>query len=507
MNSNTRLIVNTLAQHIRSLVNIVLSLYSTRLVLQALGQSDFGIFSLVGSVVTMMGFITNAMVVATQRHLSFHNGRGNIEEVKRIFSNSLFLHIIIGVSSALVILLLEPLLFDGVLRIDPTRTNEAIVVYVLMTFNLCITFIATPYKALFIAKENIVYISIIEVVDGVLKLLCAIWLLHWHHDRLIAYAYIMTGIMAFNYFAFSIYAKLHYEESRFIPKWEHLNKHIIYTIFNIAGWTIYMTGCLMGRTNGMAIIFNRFFGTIINTSYGIATQVAGAVRFVALAVTNAMSPQIYKAEGQNNRTRMLSMSEAASKYSYLLMAMAVIPIVFEMDEILHVWLGDVPQYATMLCQYILITALIDQSTTGLTIANLAVGRIRNYSIVINTIKLITVPIVFACLYLGYSIHVSMLFYMAIETVSAMTRLPFLKATAGLSIVHYFKNVFLRLLTPTLTLVVVSWISISMFNFSYRFLFTIAIAVIVSVPVIWYMGLKPSERKTLLEILSVKRLSC
>ena len=178
MDASKRIVVNTLAQHIRSIVNIVLSLYSTRLILQALGQSDYGIYSLVAGVVAMLGFLTNAMVVTTQRQLSFYHGSGNIDTVRRIFSNSLLLHVLLGIILVVVLLAVEPLLFNGFLRIKQERMNTATIVYGLVILSLLITFLTAPYRALFIARENIVYISVVDVLDGLFKLLAAIWLLH-----------------------------------------------------------------------------------------------------------------------------------------------------------------------------------------------------------------------------------------------------------------------------------------------------------------------------------------
>ena len=500
MDSSKRIVINTFAQHIRSILNICLSLYSTRLVLQALGQSDFGIFSLVGGVVAMLGFITNALVVATQRHLSFHHGKGNLNEVRHIFANSLFLHLSIGILLAVLILLIEPLLFNGFLKIESSRINEASIVYRLMVVSLFLTFVAAPYKALFIARENIVYISIIEVADGVLKLLCAIWLLHWQHDRLIAYAFIMTAIMGFNYLAFFMYARTHFPESMFLPARKDINRKTMSVIFNFAGWTIYSMGCIIGRIQGVAIIFNRFFGTTINSSYGIAMQVSGAIHFVAQAVVNAMSPQVFKSEGMGNRQRMLALAETTSKFAYLLMAIAVIPIVFEMDTILGIWLGNVPEQATMLCQMMLLTSLADQSTIGLGIANQAIGQIRNYSLCINTIKVITLPIIFLCLWLGYSILVTMWCYFSIELLCALCRLVFLKYTAHLSVRHFSTSVFLRVIPPTLFLIAGCWIVTTYVDLPYRFLFTITLSVGLCLPIIWFVTLNSSERSVIIKIL-------
>jgi len=165
-----RIVVNTLAQHTRAVINTCLSLYSTRLVLQALGQSDFGIYSLVSGIVVMLAFLTNAMVVTTQRQLSFYHGKGAPLALKSMFSTSLLLHIVIGAVISVVLLVLTPFIFDGFLDIPADRIPTAKGVYYLAILAMLITFLTAPYKALFIAREEIVYISAVEIMDGVLKL-------------------------------------------------------------------------------------------------------------------------------------------------------------------------------------------------------------------------------------------------------------------------------------------------------------------------------------------------
>lgn len=199
MNPQKRIIINTLAQHIRTTLNILMSLFSTRLILSALGNNDFGTFSLIGSTVAMLGFITNAMVVTTQRHLSFSYGKNNIQNTKKVFANSLFIHILTGLILFAALLAVTPLLFNGFLTIESSRIDTVIKVYILMGAILFITFVTSPFRALFIARENIVYISIIDFIDGVLKLCLAIMLLHINADRLITYALMMTGVTIFNF--------------------------------------------------------------------------------------------------------------------------------------------------------------------------------------------------------------------------------------------------------------------------------------------------------------------
>lgn len=488
-----RIVINTLAQHIRSVVNICLSLYSTRLILQALGQSDFGIYSLLAGVVAMLGFITNAMVITTQRQLSFCHGKGDITLVRKMFSNSMFIHIILAVLLVIILIPLKDILFSGFLIIDDSRIDAATTVYFLVILSLIITFLTAPYRALFIARENIVYISVVDVLDGIIKLFAAFWLLSFPHDRLIAYSWMIAGIMALNFLLLSVWALIRFPESMYLPRLRDINRQSMKELTGFAGWTIYSIGCIVGRTQGVAIILNQFFGTLINAAYGIAQQVFGAVQFIAQSVINAISPQLIKAEGAGNREHMLVLAELSSKYAFLLLSIVTIPLLFEMPTVLSLWLGDVPDYAVILCRFILITALCDQITIGLGTANQAIGRIRNYSLTVNTIKLLTLPAFWLTLLLSRSVLWGMWCYLGFEVVCALTRLPFLKLTANLSIRHFLVHVFLKSLPPVLTQVAVCRLLVSMIDSPVRVLITFALSALSGIAAIWLFALEPKER--------------
>ncbi len=494
MRASTRAIVNTLAQHIRSIFNICLSLYSTKLILMALGETDYGIYALISGVVIMLGFITNAMVVTTQRHLSFYHGKGDFDYLHKVFSTSLFLHILIGVVVCGVLFLAKPYLFNGTLRIDIERINVAILTYYLSLLNLFISFVTAPYRALFYARENIVYISIVDMLDGVLKLLFAIWLLYIQADKLIAYSWMMTAITAFNLLAFAIYATHKFSEARLTFAKEDFSGRLVREMTGFASWTIYSTGCIIGRTQGVAVLLNRAFGTVINSAYGIAMQVSGAIQFVASAVLNAMSPQVVKAEGEQNRQRMLELAEATSKYSFLLLSIVIIPLIFEMSRLLELWLGDVPQHCVMFCNFILVSTACDQLTIGLGIANQAIGKIRNYSLVINSIKLFTLPVAWILLSQGFHVVYVMWGYLIIEIICSLARIPFLKYTAGLSIRHFLSHVYGRIVLPTLIGIAVCWIITTVWQGGLRFLVTIPISILVESVFVWGVSLERNERE-------------
>lgn len=496
-----RIVVNTLAQYVRLLFCVVLSLYSTRLVLQALGQSDYGIYSLVGGVIVMLAFITQALVITTQRHLSFARGQGDALHVRRVFSNSLLLHLIIGVLMTVVLLLLEAAVMNHLLVIDAGRLAVACRVYRFMSLSLFATFVTAPYKALFIARENIVFVSLVDVADGVLKLVIAIVLFRVAgDDRLGCYGFLMMLVSFFNYVVLALWGRSRFAECVLVPKRGDVDAAQLRQVMGFAVWTIYSMGCVMGRTQGIAVVLNRFFGTLLNTSYGIALQVFSAVQRVSQAVLNAVSPQLISSEGASERAKMLRLAAATSKYSFLLLALVVIPVVFEMRGILSFWLGEVPPHADTMCCFILLATLCDQTTIGLNTANQAMGRIRNFSLCVNTTKLMTIPLAWLCVrWLGQA-DVVMWCYLLVEALCAALRLPLLRHSAGLAIGRFLRAVLLPALLPLGGMVVVSWAVTTYVTMPLRFLLTFLLAVSVGCMALWATGLSAQEKSMVRKML-------
>lgn len=496
-----RIVVNTLAQHIRSILNTLLSLYSTRLILQALGQYDYGVYMLIAGVVALLGFITSSLVVTTQRQISFLHGKGDMTQIRQMFSNCLLMHICLGVLLAVVLIAIKPLLFNGFLVVEPSRLAVAGHVYLLVILSLFITFLTAPYRALFVARENIVYISVVDVLDGVLKLGAALWLLQCPYDRLIAYAWVVVGIMAFNWIALAGGSKLKFIESMLLPRLKDINKKSMSSIFDFAGWTVYGMGCIAFRNQGAAVLLNQFFGALINTAYGIANQVYGAIVFIGASVVNAMSPQIIKAEGNGERERMLQLATLCGKYTYLLLSLVTIPLIFEMPAVLKLWLGEVPENTVLLCRFILVIPLVDQLTIGLGTANQAIGKIRNYSLLINTTKLITLPAMWIALKCGGGVAIAMWCYFVIELICSIIRLPFLKITAGLSILNYIKSVYIPIVFPTcIQILACIFIISAVGNQPLRFFLTSIVSVASGVAVIWFFTLSADERQRIISMI-------
>lgn len=505
MTDTKRIVLNTLAQHFRSVINTILVLYSTRLVLQALGVEDFGLYSLVGGVIMMLGFVTNAMLVTTQRNLAYSYTKSDNRSTLILFSNCIILHVALAILLAGMLLLIEPYIFvSSVLNILSHRMDAAKTVYEIMILSIVFSILSSPYRGAIFAREKIVYISIIDIVDGILKLLLAIWLTQAQCDRLLCYTWLMCGIIVFNLIAFALYAMKSFSECRALPSFKTFDLKIQKSLMGFSAWTLYSTGCIVGRTQGMAIIFNRFFGTAVNAAYGIAMQVQNAVQFVAQAAVNAMMPQIVKAEGRDDRQRMLDMSTMLSRYAFLLITMIVVPLCVEMNDVLLEWLGgNVPHYTSLMCIGVLIASAIDQTTVGLGVANQAIGRIRNYSLCINTIKLLTLPVAFVVLALGKGVVAAMFIYVLFELVCAISRIPFLKMTAGLKIKSYCADTLPYFIIPLIVEIFVSLSVVYCFHFRFRFVATVALCCIIALPTILFFGLKKHERNYVLNYINKK----
>ncbi len=504
MNPSTRLVVNTIAQNVRTIINVVLSLYSTRIVMHALGLSDYGIYMLVAGIVTLLPYLVNALIITTQRHLSFAYGQGDISNIKLIFANSYLLHWLFGGLLALLAISLVSYVFDyGFLNIEPVKILESKYVYSLVLTAVFFTFITAPFRSLLIAHENIVYISIVDVLDGVLKLALVFCLFLIEEWRLPLYALIIAAIQLFNLLMLAGYSKLHYPECILMPNIKLFKKAVTKKIIGFATWTLYSTLCIYFRNQGYAVVLNRFFGTIINAAYGVATQVFGSTQFLSEAIVNAVRPQVVMAEGSGNRQLMLNLALKACKYCFLVSALCVIPLIFEIGPVLRFWLDNVPPYADVFCRILLLSVLCDQITIGLNIANTAIGKIRNFTILVFTTKALSVPVSYFLLVRGESVETAMLAFLVFEILSGIIRVPYLMHNGGMRFRSFVSEVILRIVPSCIVMCTVCYASCRWLCFDFRFLVTGCLNVLLGVGAIFLISATSQERRKVMNLIMRK----
>lgn len=499
MQASNRIIINTLAQYARTIINMLLSLASVRLVLEYLGVNDYGLYVLVAGVVSLLSFLTNSLVGSTQRFLSVTQGKKNIQLLKEVFCNSLLLHIFLGLLIALVLLSLTPILFNGFLNIPKDRTSAAIVLYMQVVCMVYISFVAAPYRALLVSRENIVYTSLIDVLDGVLKVLLVLLIPLINFDRLIMYGWMMFSISLFNLLSFAIYSQKKYEECIY-PKVRYLKIKYLKELCFFTGWIIYSAGCVALRNQGLAILLNKILGTIVNAAYGIGVQISNMISLITSSLNNAIAPQLMASEGKGDRNHMWLLAEIESKFSFLLLAMIGIPTFFEMENLLGIWLKEVPENAALFGRMFLLMQMFDMLTTGLSLANKAIGKLGLFTIVTYTPKLFIMPIAWAIIKFNGSLVQVSIIMVLIEIICMLLRIPLFRKEEGFSALNYLRNVIARTLVPFFLTSLICFAIYFYIDFQLRFLVTYIVSISIFPIISYEFSLSQVERQKLVSIL-------
>lgn len=493
MQTSSRVVVNTIIQYIRSALSIIIALFTTRAILDALGEVDYGVYVLIGGVVTMLTFVQSALTQTTQRFLALYLGREDIDNQKLVFGTSLIIQI--GLSLVLITLLLaltNPII-NGLLDIPEDRLHAAVVVYYIVIGALFFTMISVPYMAVLVAYENIVYYSIVNIIDSILLIPIALSVAYYDNDRLILYAFLMFIVKVINFYLYYYYCKRYYNNTVSI-KSISLNKKAFKDIFSFSSWNTYGAAVPIVRNQGIAIVLNKFMGTIANAGYGIGLQVFGQLGIIPSSITNAIMPQIVKSEGADNRERMIRLSEIASKFSFLLVGIVAIPLIFEISSVLTIWLKEVPQNTDNFCVILIIALWTDQLTVGLASASQAVGKIKEYMLIVSNIKLLALPTIYLLFLLKLPLIICFMPFAGFELISSLSRIIVAKKTFNLSPIEFIKKTFLRGLLPILLSVVAVMLFVTCFTFPYRFIVTSIISLIIVSTFTWLIGLEKDEKE-------------
>jgi Na+-driven multidrug efflux pump len=502
---------NTGILYIRMLISTGVAFFSTRLVLDYLGKADYGIYALIGGVVGMLSYLNMAMAASTYRFMSYHQGKNDFSMQKKIFSTSFLLHLLIG---AVILLLLETgslFLFNGFLKIPPERIPVAKTIYHISTASICLSILSVPFGASLNARENILWPSIVNIIETLLKLFLVFSLAFFiQSERLVMYSIFMAGISLLSLLLCVGYCLKNYAECRVID-FRMADRPLIKEMGAYAGWNMFGTLSALGRYEGLTVVLNLFLGTVANAAFGIANQVMASIGFFSEMLLSAISPQIMKSEGANDRERMLRISMIASKFGFFLLAFLAIPCIFEMPALLGFWLKQVPEYTVVFCSFMLLSVMINQLTAGLGSAVSAVGNIRNFTIMVAVARLLILPCAYLLLRFDCSPTLVFVGYASLELIAGCVRLILVGQITGLSIKTYFRRVFLRGFFPVFFSVSLCLLTVNLFAFDFRFILTFAVSVTAFVLSAYYMGLYDDEKtivndmlKSICKIIKSKR---
>ena len=437
--NNKRIAKNTLMLYIRMLFSMIVSLFTSRVVLQTLGVEDYGIFNVVGGVITMFTFINAAMVSSTQRYLNFELARGNSQKLKSVFNTSLQIHSLIAIA---IIVLGETLGLWFVLNklvIPESRMTAALWVYQCSILACCVTILSAPYNADIIAHEKMSAFAYISILEVSLKLLIVYLLLVSPIDKLIAYAILTLSVQLLIRFIYSRYCHKHFEES-YIEF--NFNKALFKEMSGFAGWSFFGNLAAILYTQGLNMMLNIFFGPVVNAARGIAVQVQSAVQQFVSGFQTALNPQITKNYAVGDLQQMHNLMFRSARFSFLLLFFLSLPVLLETDFLLTVWLKNVPDNAVIFTQIMICISLIYTTSNPCVIANQATGKVKVYQMVVGGILLTILPISYILLKLGAPAYSVFIVHFCVETVAQFSRMFMLRKLINLPLWQYMKNIYI-----------------------------------------------------------------
>lgn len=484
---------NTMYLFIRMLFLMILSLYTSRVVLNILGVEDYGIYNVVGGLVAMVGYINQALSSSTLRFIAFSIGHESSKQIRVIFNTSFVIHIIL----ALIICVLGETIglwfFYNKLNIPVENQHAAFVIYQLSIISTILVIISLPYNALIIAYERMSAFASLSILDAILKLSSVYLLYVISYDKLIVYGSLMLLTQFIYTLIYFIYCRKHFLESRinFI-----IDKRKSIEMIKFAGWSMFGCTAAISYTQGLNLLLNVFGGPIVNAARGLAVQVQGIVSNFLSNFQTAINPQIIKSYALNDYKYMINLICISSKYSFFLMLLIIAPLFINMEILLTWWLGEIPQYLTTFLKIILLISLVDSLSNSIMKSVDATGKIKRYHVIIGCTLMMILPCSYIALKLGYPLYSVFIIQLLFSFIALFLRLLVASPMIQLKITTYIKSVILVVAKVSVFSIIACYL---LMNISFpsqisKVAITSAGIILSNTLFIWFLGTTEKEKR-------------
>lgn len=500
--NNKRIAKNTLMLYIRMVLLMLVNLYTSRIVLQVLGVEDYGLYSIVGAVVIFLGFINISMASASQRFLSYYQGKGVFEELSSAFNSIQVVQFIISVLIFVLGETIGVIYIEYFLNVDPAKLSAAHIVYQFSLFSFIIKTLTVPYNASIIANERMNIFALYSIIEALLQLVVVFVLQTVVDNKLVVYALMMFLSVFIVQMCYRIYCLRNFKECKFRRNW---SKAVVKDVFFYSGWNLLGSLSSVAIDQGINMILNSFFGVVVNAARGIAFQVSGAVASLSGNFQQALNPQIVKTFAEQEFVMMHALVIKGTRFCFYLLLLLSIPVIFNMHYLLELWLGAVPDYTETFCKLVLINSLINAFSGSLMMGALATGKIKTYQLVVASINLFNIPASILCLYFYRDPYVTVYVMIALSIIAFVARLILSGRMIGMSISLFLKravmpSVVVLLLSVTWSVVVDFFIND--FNL-WQVIARIILSVIGTVLFIAIVGVSKNERYMVLDAIKQK----
>lgn len=481
---------------------MLITLYTSRVVLSILGVEDFGIYNVVGGVVAMFSVISGSLSAAISRFITYELGKGDKDKLMRIFSSSVTIQLGLGL---IILILAESIgvwFLNTKMTIPTGRIYAANWVFQLSILTFIINLISVPYNAAIIAHEKMSAFAYISILEVVAKLIIVYMLLWSPFDKLVFYAILMTSVALIIRFVYGYYCKRHFEECTY-----HFifDKELLKKMFGFAGWNFIGATSAVLRDQGGNIVINLFCGPTVNAARGIAYQVNSAISGFVSNFMMALNPQITKSYASGEKEYMMTLIYQGARLSFYILLILSLPVIINAHYILTLWLKIVPEHTTLFVQLVLIFAMSESISNPLITAMLATGNIRNYQIVVGGLQIMNLPISYILLKNGCMPETVLIVAICISQCCLAARLYMLKGMIGLSVRKYVSKVYFNVFAVTILSAIIPCISSYYLSETFiNFIMICVISVICTFMVIYFVGCNRNERQFILsKITSIK----
>lgn len=492
--SNKRIAKNTILLYCRTLITMVIALYTSRVVLNALGVEDYGIYNVVGGVVAMFSVFSASLSSSISRFITFELANGDIEKLKRIFSTSI--NIQIGISLFILILgeTLGLWFLNTTLNISADRIVAANWVFQCSILSFIVNLISIPYNACIIAHERMNTFAYISIFEAGLKLGVAFLLLLSPFDKLIVYSILLLCVALLIRLIYGVYCRKHFYECHYVRCFD---RPVFKEMTGFAGWNFFGNTAYILNVQGVDMLINIFFGVSLNAARGITTQVQNAVMQFVNNFTVAINPQITKSYAIGDRLNMFNLICRGARFSYFLLLIFVIPIVCEADYILKLWLKTVPEYTTRFLQLTLFGALMTILGNSMLTGISATGDIKKYQIWVTIVGCLVFPLTWCAFKLGMSPEITYIIYILVYFLLIFVRLIIIHEKLNFPMVLFLKDVICRIgIVTILSFVIPILLVITLDEGFYRFIIVCISSITFTMGFIVLLGLQKTERKSI-----------
>lgn len=496
-----RVLKNTLMLYIRYILVMFVSLFTVRIVFNVLGSYDYGVYSVVAGIVSLCGFLSGVMASASQRYFSFDLGQNNVDKLSKTFSTTLLIYFIIILIISILAQTIGLWWVNNKLIIEQERMFAVNIIYQTAIVSFLITLLSTPYKALITAHEDMKVYAYVGLLEVFLKLALAYVLYVFIGDKLIIYGILMLAVSIIIFMAYYFYCAFKYKESKYKFYWD---KKLFWEIVSYSSWNLFGNISTIIKNQGITIMFNMFSGPLLNAAQNIAIQIRGAINSFADNFSTALKPQITKTYAAKEYRDMFLLVNIGSKITYFLLLMLIIPLFYNLDYLIALWLKDVPPWTIVLTQLTLLEVLFESLSYPMATANQATGKIALYQTVIGLCVLMNLPVDYLLLKIGRPYYEVYIVGCIIMLMLAFIRFLFLKRIEGFSLKPFLAQVLWPLfLTSGVLFFAAYFINLnSKFNFSGVCL-DMVVKFIISLFFIFLLGFTKIEKKKILNIVKQK----